>query len=101
MLDFLPFVLVAIAGAGYFAVLLLRGETVGTVKGLLQGEAAVPGATLAITVKRHAEVGGLVARVEVQFRYIGIAETRELEDWAGKGLAQAIREAEPWVRGDP
>jgi len=98
--EFLPFVLAAIAGAGYFAWQLMRGETVGTVKGLLQGEAVVPGANVSITVKRHAEVGGLVARAEVQFRFIAIAETHELEDWAAKGLARAIREAEPWVRGD-
>lgn len=100
MWDLLFVVLTATATLGYIAWQFVRGETVGTVKGLLQGEAAVPGATVAITVKRHAEVGGLVARAEIQFRLIGIAETRELEDWAGKGLARAIREAEPWVRGD-
>jgi hypothetical protein len=100
MLDLLFVVLVAIAGAGFFAWQFLRGETVGTVKGLAQGEASVPGATLSIKVKRHAEVGGLVARVEIQFRFLAIAETRQLEDWAGKGLARALREAEPWVRGE-
>ena len=101
MWEFVPFILVAIVGAAYFAWTFLRGETVGTVKGLLQGEATVPGATLSILVKRHPVAGGASASAELQFRFLGLAETRELDAWASKGLAEALREAEPWVRGGP
>jgi hypothetical protein len=98
--EFVPFILVAIVGAGYFAWTFLRGEAVGTVKGLLQGEAVVPGATTSITVKRHPMAGGALASAELQFRFLALAETRELDARASKGLAEVLREADPWVRGE-
>ena len=98
----LYFVAAIFAGVAAFGAWeYFRGQTVGAVKGLLQGESSVRGAPLRITVKRHPQADGLFADVEVQFRVFGLAQVRRMDADTARRFAETLREAQPWVRGEP
>jgi hypothetical protein len=80
---------------------LFRGELVGSVKGLMQGEAAIPGSTPSIYVRRFPEAGGVFTRTELQVGLVDARKSLEIDTEAAKGLAQALREAEAWVKAGP
>jgi hypothetical protein len=80
---------------------LLRGELVGSVKGLMQGEASIPGSTPSIYVRRFPEAGGVYTRAELQVGLLDSRKSLEIDTASARGLAQALREAEAWVRGGP
>ena len=83
---------VALAAAAFVAWWLwhaLRGETVGAAKGVMLGEASVPGAAAQALVKRHLE-GGRPRSVELQVWTLGPSKTFTLEPGEALALAEAI-----------
>lgn len=80
---------------------LFRGELVGSVKGLMQGEASIPGSTPSIYVRRFPQAGGAFTRAELQVGLVDSRRSLEIDAASAKGLAQALREAEAWVRAGP
>ena len=91
-------VVIAACVAGWHC---FRGQLVGSVKGLLQGEAMVPGSTPSIFVRRFAEGDGAFAHAELQVGLVDSRKSLALEAGSAEGLAQLLREAGAWARGGP
>jgi hypothetical protein len=92
-------VVVILAIGGYFAWQVLRGENVGSAKGVMQGEYAVPGALVSAVVKRHMS-GGRPGDVEIVLWTWGVARTFKLAPRDALALAQALEAAAAEIRGE-
>ena len=92
--------LVGLAGVVLYTVWKsFHGQTVGRVDGQMQGDMWVPGAPVAITVKRLPSDDGASAEVELQIRRLLHVRVRGMDADTARSLAQALREAGAARRG--
>ena len=96
--EFLFIALPVVAVLCWAAYVLFRGDTVGTARGLQQGEHTVPGAPVMAVVKRHMD-GNRPVDVELQLWTLGIAKVFRLEPGEAQALSQALQRAVAEVRG--
>ena len=87
---------IALAWVGW---VFFRGDTVGTARGLQQGEHTVPGASVRAVVKRHLS-GGTPVDVELQLWTFGVAKTFRLEPQVARALSQALERAVAELRSE-
>ena len=97
-MEFLFIALSVAVALAWGAYIFFRGDTVGTARGLQQGEHTVPGAPVMAVVKRHMD-GNRPVDVELQLWTLGIAKVFRLEPGEALALSQALEHAVAEVRG--